>query len=76
MNIFKRIKAQFVIPRGIYCYKLLRADIPNGKLYTKVCPFWEKLPRNDAKCHLLHVDGDICLWDQVKICGIKERLPD
>lgn len=63
--------AKFEIPYGDYCYTLL--EHKNGKLKTKVCPYWEYKKDDEGHyygyCHFLKESDYILLWDQVKICG-------
>jgi len=51
------------IPKGDYCYKIIKID--GDKIKTKVCPYWE-----DSFCHFLRVLDYTLLPDQVKICNV------
>lgn len=46
------------IPEGCYCYK---------------CPYWERRPEPyTAYCQFLNVVDEVILWDQIKICRVKD----
>jgi len=69
------------IPRGPYCYAVVKAPTKSGRMRVKVCPYWSRKPgkpgQMDGHCAYLG-KGDweskatSLLWDQVKECGIKE----
>ena len=87
MRIWKYIKLCFYyfrIPKGDYCYKVLKCITPeDGSLpYLKVkrCPYWDKIegqpPQDNGYCHWLEIgDHDDeymgLLWDQVKECDLR-----
>jgi len=78
MDVFKRFKAWFLIPKGSYCYTIKSVDYRAGVIKTKVCPFWGRDdihdPQDNGFCTLTGLkdweDGTL-LWDQCKECGIK-----
>jgi hypothetical protein len=77
------VRAEELIPRGIYCYTPQEAPSEaNGYVYwVKPCPFWKKLTEHPDQmsgwCDYLKTGdmvqgGTDLLWDQVKECGIKD----
>lgn len=73
-SICKTLRKELIksrIPYGDYCYTLL--EYKEGKLKTKVCPYWEyredKNEHGYGYCHYLDEGDYILLWDSVKICG-------
>lgn len=76
----KRVIDIHEIPRGDYCYTLLKPIQPtmvDGRPGWRIalCPYWERTD-NGARCNLLNVVSEKydenLVWDQVKICGINE----
>ena len=68
------------IPKGDYCYKLLKHLVDEkGMPYwtTKLCPYychskWDKKYKSKwAYCNYVNDFGGALLDDQCKICGIK-----
>ena len=62
------------IPKGNYCYEIIEINQANGRITTKICPFWKYLGEQNAYCLFLKRDdeshqGISLLWDQVKECG-------
>ena len=69
------MKDESVIPMGSYCYTWIKTPSTknNYRGTTEVCPYWELTYNGDsAYCHFLDLDDSLCLWDQVKCCGIKD----
>jgi hypothetical protein len=75
------------IPEGMYCYTIIEAPNQNnnGEFKTKNCPYWSinenEQEQNNGYCKLLEIgdwqeDGMGLLWDQVKLCGIKDNIED
>lgn len=62
-----------IIPKGPYCY--FGSRNPSDKSY-KPCPYWSlRGADRDGYCSFLEIgdhdpNGSLCLWDQVKECGI------
>lgn len=85
-RIIPIVKAETLIPRGIYCYKPGTSrgwEVgPDGvERLTGCCPFWslkDEFPSQmNGWCSYLksgdmEEDGTFLLWDQVKECGIKD----
>lgn len=82
------VRAESLIPEGMYCYTPL--EVPseaNGFSFkVKPCPFWRLIegeqeggePVSGGYCEYLKAgdlneDGTMLLWDQVKECGIKRE---
>lgn len=76
MRKFKAEHGESVIPEGTYCYD-----------EKGCCPYWELIVRNYNEeeyhpieedleevgyCWFLEQEDSILLWDQCKICGVKE----
>ena len=60
------------IPHGPYCYKFLYV-IPGMIGYrVSLCPYWKE-ENGVGFCEYLNDREDICIDDQVKICGINEE---
>jgi hypothetical protein len=78
--MLKKVIAWFRIPRGPYCYTPYYIS---GQRYRKRCPYYREFWIDDdwqnhsSYCKLLDYpygeDWDGLLWDQCKICGIKEN---
>lgn len=68
----KRFLFSKLIPHGEYCYEVKQIDIKNGRVKTRICPFFE-FPSHEleicARCNLIGSE-DFLLEDQVKCCGI------
>ena len=67
------------IPNGWYCYtRLTPMEIPQEgglpRMLVKPCPYWNGAPEGsyDAYCEFLNVTDDVLLWDQVKICNVRD----
>lgn len=65
--------AEDAIPSGFYCYQSI--DDMDGNGFMKIhgaCPYWEKTGKYTAYCHFLKEADNLILFDQVKICGVKD----
>ena len=71
-SLFKGKRSTEKIPYGIYCYEY------NCKTKEfNICPYWVygSSSRMIAGCKYLEcVDKGLCLWDQVKECGVNEEV--
>jgi len=72
--------AKKMIPHGPYCY--FGSRNPAAKNY-KPCPFWDLRGKDNRYGYCSYLDrGDdskdstLCLWDQVKECGINNEWED
>lgn len=71
------------IPTGSYCYtRLSPMEVPPEgglpRMLIKACPYWNRAPQGSyaAYCEYLDVTDDILLWDQVKICDVRDDWDD
>lgn len=68
------------IPEGIYCYTPLSYE--NGVYGVSPCPYWKRIGKQRAKCTLYNIkdkyqqDCTTLLWDQCKVCGLRENFND
>ncbi len=80
----RRGLTESVIPDGLYCYTPKGIEYrDDGMPIFKVekCPYWQHTNREDggydAYCEYLEASDDVLLWDQVKICGVRDDFdPD
>ncbi len=65
------------IPTGFYCYQSLSPVDDEGIMPVRgKCPLWEPRPGENAYCGFLKYEteyGRELLWDQVKICGVRDH---
>ena len=64
-----------LIPEGDYCYKYLETPRKENNFRSKVykCPYWHSTEDGaSAYCDVLDIEDAICLWDQIKECGINQ----
>jgi hypothetical protein len=73
-----------VIPEGMYCYSRKGFDAESLTLKLEPCPYWGHDPARGEQqsgycAHLRAGDweegGTMLLWDMVKECGVRDRLP-
>ena len=60
-------KIKKLIPKGVYCYRLIRYHKETGDSEIKVCPFYEHIEYTEGYCKLYKGEVD----DQCKGCSIK-----
>ena len=68
------------IPKGDYCYTILWIEyFDDGPhiIHTKICPYWkmkkvEGYDEEEGYCTLMD-SSDFLVWDQCKVCGIKNK---
>jgi hypothetical protein len=66
-----------VIPDGVYCYTRLgpMVSVDGGlpMMPVKVCPYWNSTEGGkNAYCEFMDMSDDVLLWDQVKICQVRD----
>jgi hypothetical protein len=66
-----------VIPDGPYCYTRLgpMQSVDGGwpTMPIKTCPYWRRTENGDnAHCDYLDESDCFVLWDQIKICGVRD----
>lgn len=65
------------IPSGVYCYSFLSPMDSQGRMRVNgMCPYWESRGKEKAYCRFLDVEDEIILWDQIKICTVRDQLDD
>jgi pentatricopeptide repeat protein len=74
------IKAESLIPSGMYCYAGLEQDKEDPMRFNLIglCPFWsssdEHHEQDNGSCSYAKLNDwehGTLLWDQVKECGVK-----
>ena len=85
-KLLNYIIAWFRVPKGSYCYTILSINDKTGCIQTKNCKYYCATWYGDANgeyisyCKYLDMFGgfssnaDMLLWDQCKVCGIKETV--
>jgi len=70
------------IPEGMYCYEWdkernEKEPLENG-YWTKTCKYYRSTPKTKgmACTYIGYYGFDFCLYDQCKICGIKNELDE
>lgn len=70
------------IPEGVYCYEWdeerNKRDPQIGSYYIKPCKYYRSTPKTKgvACTYVGYMGFDPLLYDQCKICGIKENFED
>jgi hypothetical protein len=78
LNLLGVVRSTEPIPKGMYCYEYdekRNAEEPlKDGYYTKVCKYYRSTNKNGgvACTYEGFIGFDPCLYDQCKICGIKE----
>lgn len=79
------VRAESLIPQGIYCYTPVPDETVDRGFAIKKCPFWQQLPDQprdmNGWCDYLKTgdnseEGFSMLFDMVKECGIKSEEPE
>lgn len=65
------------IPEGMYCYTIdeeRNKKEPTNGYWTKPCPYYRSTHKTGGRActYLGYYGWDACLYDQCKICGIKD----
>lgn len=63
-----------------YCYTCVYEKGKQWPVKYDICPYWKRTGKYKAKCTLYNIkdkcpqDHDALLWDQVKVCGLKNKF--
>ena len=61
------------VPEGMYCHGPLIPDVKDGMLILRCPNFCRNMVGNRCRYTGVSKDDDILLWDDCKICGVKEN---
>lgn len=77
LRLFKIKRDESVIPEGSYCYvwdEEKNKAQPIDGYWIKSCKYYRNISENNRAClYTGFVGFDFCLYDQCKICGVKEH---
>lgn len=78
-KLIKRLFMWLKIPRGDYCYKIVKIENDTGYIKCKYCPHHyinlNKHNQENGGCVYLGIEDDeddTLLWNYVKECGVKK----
>ena len=82
LHLFGVVRSTDCIPNGTYCYEYdeeRNAKKPANGYYgywIKPCKYYRSIPKTNvvACTYVGYMGFDPCLYDQCKICGVKDSL--
>lgn len=77
LRLFGVVRSTDCIPDGMYCYEYdeeRNAKEPTDGYWIKTCKYYRSTPKTKgiACTYVGYMGFDPCLYDQCKICGVKD----
>ena len=79
LRLFGVVRSADCIPDGMYCYEYdeeRNAKEPTDGYWIKTCKYYRSTPKTKgvACTYAGYMGFDPCLYDQCKICGVKDKF--
>lgn len=79
LRLFGVVRSTDCIPDGMYCYEYdeeRNAKEPTDGYWIKTCKYYRSTPKTKgvACTYVGYMGFDPCLYDQCKICGVKDSF--
>ncbi len=79
LRLFGVVRSTDCIPEGMYCYEYdeeRNAKNPTDGYWIKTCKYYRSTPKTKgvACTYVGYIGFDPCLYDQCKICGVKDSF--